>query len=86
MRLCLLARSRGALPRFLRRPAEPDYEGQVRGRIGRTRFQGKVNAHLDIARLENICVPPVGLASEARSTGSAPEQEKSFLQASIQKL
>ena len=29
----LQARSRrGALPRFLRRPAEPDYGGQVRGR------------------------------------------------------
>jgi hypothetical protein len=25
-------RHRGALPRFLRRPAEPDYGGQVRGR------------------------------------------------------
>jgi hypothetical protein len=29
---------RGALPRFLRRPAEPDYEGQVRGRLSRVAF------------------------------------------------
>jgi hypothetical protein len=27
--------TRGALPRFLRRPAEPDYGGQARGRLER---------------------------------------------------
>jgi hypothetical protein len=32
---CTQIRVRGALPRFLRRPADPDYEGQVRGRLSR---------------------------------------------------
>jgi hypothetical protein len=51
-----------------------------RGRIGRNRVQGKVNAHLGVARLENRRIRSVGLAIEARSTGSAPEQGKSLLQ------
>src|ERR1700740_371597 len=31
----------GALPRFLRRPAEPDYGGQVRGRAVGTNLRGR---------------------------------------------
>ena len=35
LRLAVGRLTRGALPRFLRRPAEPDYGGHVRGRLGR---------------------------------------------------
>jgi hypothetical protein len=34
----------GALSRFLLRPAEPDFEGQVRGRFGRSFFRHRFRA------------------------------------------